>query len=647
MQIIRRFYFYLVTFISLEVVIWGVILLARTLISPLPIASASALLASGLSLVLVGLPIFLLHWITAERDALRSEEERSTRVRAIFLYGATLAVLIPVAQNVLAILDRLLLQLLGVPVSAAFLGANQSLADNLVAIAINLVAWAYLERVLRADREAWLEDNHLAETRRLYRYTWLVYALALTVMGTQRILDFLLSAPFDPQALAFTALAGIAANGIALALVGAPIWAWIWRLIQKALLKQPAERSAPLHLAVMYAVALLSAVIFVVAAAVFLAGMLQWLLEPNLSVTQFLDQESSSLSLAVPMAALWAYFSRERLRAARAESDPLHRAGLDRLYFYLLALTGNAATFLGLTWLIWPLTSMLMDRQPLTAPVVLDSLSSALGMLLVGLPVWISTWSPMQAEALRPAHAGDAARQSLVRRGYLYLVLFLTVVGAMAFGGTLLYLVLSNLLGSRSPDFVLVLVRRLFGLALVLVWLGYHWNVLRADQRRAHKALAERYTRFPVLIVQADDHPFAVDLAGALQRESPGLPVAVHRLDLSPLSDDLSEAKAVVLPAGLAARPPEALRLWLNEYPGHRLLAPLPAGGMTFVGASPRSDRELVEQTVSAVRSLAEGRPVRARAPINPWLVAGGALGALLLLFVLFGLISTILSVVD
>ncbi len=276
-----------------------------------------------------------------------------------------------------------------------------------------------------------------------------------------------------------------------------------------------------------------------------------------------------------------------------------------------------------------------------------ENLGSALGPLLVGLPVWLSTWGPLQSEALRPAQRGDAARQSLVRRGYLYLVLFLTVVGAMATGGTLLYLVLSNLLGGRSADFVQVLVQRLAELALVLVWLGYHWNVLRSDQRQAHKVLVERYTRFPVLIMQADDHPFAVDLAGALQRESPGLPVAVHRLDLSPLTDDLAEAKAVVLPAGLAARPPDALRLWLNEYAGHRLLAPLPAGGMTFVGASPRSDRELIQQTVSAVRSLAEGRPVRSHGPINPWLVIGVALGGLLLLVLLLGVISMIVSVVD
>ncbi len=645
MLTIRRFYFYLVTFISLEVVIWGTILLARTLISPLPIRSVSTLLASGLSLVLVGLPIFLLHWVTAQRDALRNEEERCTHVRAIFLYGARLAVLIPVVQNLLAILIRGLLSLMDAPIISAFVGGGQSLADNLVAISINLVAWAYLERVLRSDREAWLQDDHLDETRALYRYVWLVYGLVLSVMGVQRILHFLLAAPFG-GATGISLLGSWVANGIALALVGAPIWVWIWRLIQKTLSK-PGERSSSLHLSVVYAVSLLGAVLFVVATASFLSDILRWLFSPNMPLGDLISLNAASLALAIPMAALWAYFGRERRRSVQTETDMLRRAELDRLYFYLLALIGNVATFTGLWGLMLSLSELVSTGAGVVHPVFTESLGSALGPLLVGLPVWLTAWAPLQSASQRPAYGGDAARQSLVRRVYLYLVLFLTVVGAMATAGTLIYLVLSKLLGSTILNFSSTLIVRLFELALVLTWLGYHWTVLRSDLRRAHRAQGERFARFPVLIVQADDHPFAAELAGALQRESPGLPVAVHRMDLSPLTDELAEAKAVVLPAGLATRPPEALRLWLNEYPGQRVLAPLPVGGITIVGATSRNDRELIRQTVQAVRSLAEGRPVRVRGPVSPWLVVGVALGGVFSLLILVTIISSLLSVVN
>ena len=62
MRTIRRLYFYIITVISVEVIIWGVISLARTLFSQGKETDSGFLLATGLSLLIVGLPIFLLHW---------------------------------------------------------------------------------------------------------------------------------------------------------------------------------------------------------------------------------------------------------------------------------------------------------------------------------------------------------------------------------------------------------------------------------------------------------------------------------------------------------------------------------------------------------------------------------------------------------
>ncbi len=58
MKTIRRLYFYAVAFISLEVVLWGLIGLLRSMLSNIIIDSAQAL-ARALSLILVGVPIFL------------------------------------------------------------------------------------------------------------------------------------------------------------------------------------------------------------------------------------------------------------------------------------------------------------------------------------------------------------------------------------------------------------------------------------------------------------------------------------------------------------------------------------------------------------------------------------------------------------
>lgn len=96
MRTIRRLYFYLLAFISLEVVLWSVITLLRTIFESGNISFIGDSLAGGLAFLIVGLPMFLFHWNFIQRDSLRDNEERSSRLREVFLYGTYLATLIPI-----------------------------------------------------------------------------------------------------------------------------------------------------------------------------------------------------------------------------------------------------------------------------------------------------------------------------------------------------------------------------------------------------------------------------------------------------------------------------------------------------------------------------------------------------------------------
>src|SRR5512147_2956498 len=111
MRTVRRLYFYLVTFIALEMVIWGTISLAQTLLEE-PAGGAANVLSSGLALVLVGVPVFLLHGAVVQRDAARDPEERANRLRAIFFYAVRLATQVPLLINAIYAVVRLLLGLL-------------------------------------------------------------------------------------------------------------------------------------------------------------------------------------------------------------------------------------------------------------------------------------------------------------------------------------------------------------------------------------------------------------------------------------------------------------------------------------------------------------------------------------------------------
>src|SRR3972149_11339912 len=134
MKSIRRLYFYLVALISIEVVVWGLVGLLRSIVDQTVSGGAEAL-AQALALILVGVPIFLVHWLWAQRVSARDEEEKTASLRAVYLYAILLGTLIPVVQNTLSFIDRSLVQTTGLGIERAF-GSfrEQTLADNLIAI---------------------------------------------------------------------------------------------------------------------------------------------------------------------------------------------------------------------------------------------------------------------------------------------------------------------------------------------------------------------------------------------------------------------------------------------------------------------------------------------------------------------------------
>jgi glucan phosphoethanolaminetransferase (alkaline phosphatase superfamily) len=125
MKTIRRLYFYAVAAISIEVVLWGIIGLLRSIFSARQVVDSASTLAQALSLILVGVPIFLFHWLWAQRTSAQDDEERSSTVRAVFLYGILLGTLIPVVQNTLALIDRTFLSAANLYTTRAIVGGTQ------------------------------------------------------------------------------------------------------------------------------------------------------------------------------------------------------------------------------------------------------------------------------------------------------------------------------------------------------------------------------------------------------------------------------------------------------------------------------------------------------------------------------------------
>ncbi len=649
MQTIRRLYLYAVALVSMETVLWGVIGLARSILAGQEIGGQASRLASALSLILVGVPVFLLHWALAQRSAVRDPEERSARLRAVFLYAALGATLVPVVQNILALLSRTLVAAFGLDTFQALIGGSQTLADNLVAAVFNVVIAIYFYRILQADWGSGLSGEAYAEVRRLYRYLWMLYSLALLVAGAQQVLRYLFTVWIAVGKEVNTS----AANGIALLLVGAPLWVFTGQHIQRSL-DQRSEAFAALRLVVLYVLSLTGAISVLGSVGVLVYDILRVLLGESVSLPRFMAQAGVPLSIAIPLGVLWAYYGRaleEHIRsvsAALEEADPTRSraAGLRRLYNYLLSLLGLVAGVIGLNQLLSYLLDTLIGQPSFIGAASRNTLAAALAALLVGLPLWYLTWRPMLLEAAREGESGDHARRSLVRKSYLYLALFTSVIGLMFSTGALLFELISALLGA-PPERLLLDALQLFKLMVLFgLLLVYHGFALRGDARLAQRSLARRHAQFPVLVLAPDEGDFGGAIAAALERELSGLPVAIHPYSQGAPDESLSAARAVILPAGLSAHPGEALRLWLQGYQGVRMVIPTGVEGWHWVTGSGRSLASLAKQTARAVRSLAEGEEIPPPLDSSPWMVAVYILAALFAIQVVLGLTMMVVSLV-
>ncbi|MEW5960658.1 MAG: DUF5671 domain-containing protein, partial [Chloroflexota bacterium] len=179
MLTIRRIYLYLVAAISLTGVTWAVIGLLRLIFSEGIGPGQITGLATWLAVIIVGLPIFLFHWLLAQRLAAKDNGERGSMIRRVYLYGLMAAGAAPVIGNIYRLVDNGLLALLG-GTRPDYYPYDLTTPEHLAAIVIWGVVWVYLWRQVGEDNRRLTGDSaaagsELSGVRRLYR---LAFALA-------------------------------------------------------------------------------------------------------------------------------------------------------------------------------------------------------------------------------------------------------------------------------------------------------------------------------------------------------------------------------------------------------------------------------------------------------------------------------------
>ncbi len=326
------------------------------------------------------------------------------------------------------------------PRTALLLGGGQTPGDNLIAILMNLLVAAYFWNVLQKEWRTLADPENYAEVRRLYRYIWLLYSLLMTVFGAQQLLRFVFYVPTNVVGIIQQA---VLVNGLALLVVGVPIWLYTWRTCQNAL-SDPAERASALRLVVLYLLALGGVIAVLAAAGNLLFQVLDQVMGAGLPWAEFIKNTGGPISLGVPLGAVWAYYGTWLNRHIEASAEGARREALKRPYQYILSLIGLAASFVGVTLLIRVLIDMGLGRQFVGDQFMRQRTAAAIATILVGLPLWLRTWLPAERQARAETETGALARGSVVRRGYLYLILFASVIGGMAAAVSLVFRLLER-----------------------------------------------------------------------------------------------------------------------------------------------------------------------------------------------------------
>jgi uncharacterized protein DUF5671 len=628
MKTVRRLYFYLVASISLEVVLWGLISLLRS-IADETVGGGAEALARALALIVVGVPIFLVHWLWAQNASARDEEERTAALRAAFLYSVLFGTLVPVVQNLLALIDRTFISVMRLDTGRAILGGSQTWPDNLIAILANGIVAFYFWNVLRREWIALPDRENFAVIRRFHRYLWLVYSLLMVIFGAQQLLRFLFYVSSD----VFGSIGReTMINGLALLAVGTPIWFFIWSIIQNSL-TDPSEKDSNLRLGVLYLLALSGVITVLTGVALVVQVVLGKLLGADISAADFLDQISGPVSVGLPLGAVWAYYGHWLNRHIEAINDPVRQAGMKRLYFYVLSALGLAGTLIGIAALISFVIDLVTGNTLTLDDNLRAALSTALSLIVAWLPLWWRTWQVLQAEALAQNDAGDHARRSIVRRTYLYLALFAGVIGGMVSAVALVFQLLKAVLtGEIDGSFVSSLLDNLQMLVLFAIVLVYHLLTLRRDGVSMADASAERQGDFKVLVMDSGDG-FGNVIGAALAKYAPKVPVTVA------IEKPEGQFQALILSGSLAVNAPE----WVRSFGGSRIIVPNEAKGLIWAGGI---NKAATLQAAQAVRQLAEGQELRQQqvGSNSAWMILvyiAAALFGLELLLVAFGLLAS------
>ena len=509
---IRRTYFYTISFVALLMAGNGIALIIQFVLEGLfssdVVSDSNVRLAIGGSLTIVGVPLWVLHWLVIQRHVRELPVEKRSLLRKFHIYlvmGIAVGISIAASANLL---------------QWAF-GSKSFSGYPWAALIIWPAVWSFYWRIERAEGQA--TPDTLA-IRRLYLYLVSLATLVIAAVGAGRIIHIILLEGYEALVslpVLIPAESGLwresMRGAVAFFLVGSLVWGSHWLYYARG------DFGSTLRQVYLYIFAVLGgAVTVLIALGLIINGFLAWLLgaptEDASSHFRFMPGALASLGVG---AGLWLYHGMVLRR--EAEFCQTQAAELRRTYAYILSALGLATMVVAIGTLAHMAVSVLVDgsrdliagndlwREPLALIITLG---------LLGIPLWVYYWASVQ----RQVSLGTTEdRVALARRIFIFAALGIGALAVLGSLSALIFLFLRDVLGDGLSSETLRDARPAFDVILpAAIFLPYFWFVYRRDrQAEAEVTTAEepRIIKTVTVLVSEEGAPFLRDLEAALGYE--------------------------------------------------------------------------------------------------------------------------------
>ena len=413
-------------------------------------------LASPLALVVIGLPSYVLLAWWIRRTAIDDVAERASGGWSAYVNGALII-------SLLVSMTAAIATLVGV------LGADDyepaTLAYFIVYGGVWVTHWILGHRDLPVPRtQPHIAVGSVAGLLTMTISAGVALALALSEIYDQ-LFTTVLSSDFS-ESIRVT---------LAFVIVGSLVWWWHWLRHYSRF-----ERTEVWNAYVLLLGVLGGLLVAISSAGTALFSLLQWFLgnPGESSAVRYFEFLPAVVAVGLVGVIVWWYH-----RAVLRASGTGERSEVDRIYQYLLSGLGLATTTIGVTTVLVALIAA-VTPEPIAASGSneVDVLLAAVTALVIGAPIWWTTWSSIQ----RLASADPAVELASPTRS-LYLLLLFGLGGIIALGSLVAVMVtafgavLDNSFGGETIYDMRIPIALLITVGLVA---GYHWSIWRSDREQ-------------------------------------------------------------------------------------------------------------------------------------------------------------------